>query len=72
MTTDHRQPPAPTADDRLDDELPQGLGLGAARLLERGHPPPAGVPRNPDLLIFATIQPIMFVLLFNYVFGGSI
>ena len=30
------------------------------------------VPRNPDLLIFATIQPIMFVLLFNYVFGGSI
>ena len=30
------------------------------------------VPRNPDLLIFATIQPIMFVLLFNYVFGGAI
>jgi ABC-2 type transport system permease protein/oleandomycin transport system permease protein len=30
------------------------------------------VPRNPDLLVFATIQPIMFVLLFNYVFGGSI
>lgn len=30
------------------------------------------VPRNPDLLIFATLQPIMFVLLFFYVFGGSI
>jgi ABC transporter DrrB family efflux protein len=30
------------------------------------------VPRNPDLLVFATIQPIMFVLLFNYVFGGAI
>lgn len=30
------------------------------------------VPRNPELLIFATIQPIMFVLLFNYVFGGAI
>ena len=30
------------------------------------------VPRNPDLLIFATIQPIMFVLLFDYVFGGAI
>ena len=29
-------------------------------------------PRNPDVLIFATIQPIMFVLLFVYVFGGSI
>ncbi|MGE3444989.1 MAG: ABC transporter permease [Acidimicrobiia bacterium] len=32
----------------------------------------AAVPRNPDLLIFATLQPIMFVLLFRYVFGGSI
>ena len=30
------------------------------------------VPRNPELLVFATLQPIMFVLLFRYVFGGSI
>jgi ABC-2 type transport system permease protein len=30
------------------------------------------VPRNIELLIFATIQPIMFVLLFVYVFGGAI
>lgn len=30
------------------------------------------VPRNPELLIFATLQPIMFVLLFYYVFGGAI
>ncbi len=28
--------------------------------------------RSPDLLIFLTIQPVMFVLLFNYVFGGAI
>jgi ABC transporter DrrB family efflux protein len=28
--------------------------------------------RQPDLLIFSTIQPIMFVLLFTYVFGGVI
>jgi ABC-2 type transport system permease protein/oleandomycin transport system permease protein len=28
--------------------------------------------RNPDLLVFATIQPIMFVVLFVYVFGGAI
>lgn len=28
--------------------------------------------RLPQLLIFATIQPVMFLLLFNYVFGGSI
>lgn len=30
------------------------------------------LPRNVELLIFATIQPIMFVILFVYVFGGSI
>lgn len=30
------------------------------------------VPRNIELLIFATVQPIMFVLLFVYVFGGAI
>ncbi len=28
--------------------------------------------RLPQLLLFATIQPVMFLLLFNYVFGGSI
>ena len=28
--------------------------------------------RQPQLLIFSTIQPIMFVLLFAYVFGGAI
>ena len=30
------------------------------------------LPRNVDMLIFSTLQPIMFVLLFRYVFGGSI
>ena len=30
------------------------------------------ISRIPDLLIFSTIQPIMFVLLFAYVFGGAI
>ncbi len=30
------------------------------------------IPRIPEELIFATIQPIMFVLLFRYVFGGAI
>ena len=30
------------------------------------------VPRNPELLIFATIQPIMFIVLFVYVFEGSV
>ncbi len=28
--------------------------------------------RVPQLLVFSTIQPIMFVLLFRYVFGGAV
>lgn len=28
--------------------------------------------RNPELLVFATIQPVIFVLMFRYVFGGAI
>ena len=28
--------------------------------------------RNPQLLVFATIQPVIFVVMFRYVFGGAI
>jgi len=38
---------------------------------EAGRHLRAGV-RNVDVLIFAMLQPLMFVLLFRYVFGGSI
>jgi ABC transporter DrrB family efflux protein len=30
------------------------------------------IPRVPDQVVYATVQPIMFVLLFAYVFGGAI
>lgn len=30
------------------------------------------IPRNPQLLIFMVVQPIMFVVLFAFVFGGAI
>ncbi|MDX6249286.1 MAG: type transport system permease protein [Kribbellaceae bacterium] len=40
-------------------------GILAWRTLKR-------IPRTPDMLIYATIQPIMFVLLFAYVFGNAI
>jgi ABC transporter DrrB family efflux protein len=30
------------------------------------------IPRIPELVVFATIQPVMFVFLFRYVFGGAI
>ena len=32
----------------------------------------ARIPRQPDLLTAYTVQPVMFVLLFVYVFGGAI
>jgi ABC transporter DrrB family efflux protein len=30
------------------------------------------IPRNPELLLDVTVQPVIFVLLFRYVFGGAI
>ena len=30
------------------------------------------IPRNPEQMVFVLVQPVMFVLLFVYVFGGSI
>ncbi len=30
------------------------------------------LPRNPDMLVGVTVQPVMFVVLFTYVFGGAI
>ncbi len=30
------------------------------------------MPRSLEVLLFATVQPVMFVLLFSYIFGGSI
>ena len=44
--------------------LADGLVLAKRNLLQ--------IPRVPELLVFATIQPVMFVLLFRYVFGGAI
>jgi ABC-2 type transport system permease protein/oleandomycin transport system permease protein len=31
-----------------------------------------GLARTPQLLVFSTIQPVIFVLMFRYVFGGAI
>lgn len=44
--------------------LADGLVLTKRNLLK--------IPRVPELLVFSTIQPVMFVLLFRYVFGGAI
>lgn len=65
--------PGTEADDRLRPTLPrQGLRAGIhdavvvmGRNLRRYQ-------RQPQIAVFVFIQPIMFVLLFRYVFGGSL
>ena len=63
--TDHRpQALRPPRRSRLYWALADGLVLAKRNLVQ--------IPRIPELLVFATIQPVMFVLLFRYVFGGAI
>jgi ABC transporter DrrB family efflux protein len=54
----------PKAYPRLYWTLADALVLAKRHLVQ--------IPRIPEELVFATIQPIMFVLLFRYVFGGAI
>ncbi|MGF1661488.1 MAG: ABC transporter permease [Kineosporiaceae bacterium] len=48
---------------------PRGVALHALVLAWRNL---AQIPRNPQLLVFIAVQPVMFTLLFAYVFGGAI
>ena len=54
----------PLARSRLYWTIADALVLAKRHLIQ--------IPRIPEELVFATIQPIMFVLLFRYVFGGAI
>ncbi|MEZ5243665.1 MAG: ABC transporter permease [Acidimicrobiales bacterium] len=51
---------------------PKGIRSGLQDALTEAGRHLRVIPRNIELLIFASVQPIMFVLLFAYVFGGSI
>ncbi len=57
-------PPVPPA------RLPLSAVVSDALVLTRRNL--RHVVRTPDLLVFATLQPIVFLLLFRYVFGGAI
>lgn len=48
------------------------LGMAASDTLVVARRNLLRIPRQPDLLIGFTVQPIMFVLLFTLVFGGAI
>src|SRR3989440_1053433 len=54
----------PPARPRLYWTIADALVLAKRHLIQ--------IPRIPEELIFATIQPIMFVLLFRYLFGGAL
>lgn len=49
-----------------------GVGHGVSDTLVLALRNLRRIPRAPDLLISFTLQPLMFVLLFTYVFGGAI
>lgn len=60
---------------RVDDDdarMATGLGWALRDSWNEAVRHLRAIPRNPDLLVFSTMQPVMFVLLFRYVFGGSI
>lgn len=59
MAAPHRGLPA-----RVAWALRDGLAMTRRNLLT--------LRRTPQLMVFATIQPLLFVLMFRYVFGGSI
>ncbi|MEM9745126.1 MAG: ABC transporter permease [Actinomycetota bacterium] len=61
-----------TGPERRPDEPPSGLEWAVRDAWVEASRHLRIVPRNPELLMFATIQPVMFVLLFVYVFGGAI
>jgi ABC transporter DrrB family efflux protein len=55
-----------------DADLPRGIRWTVHDSWHEAMRHIRALPRNVDAFVFATMQPIMFVLLFRYVFGGSI
>jgi ABC-2 type transport system permease protein/oleandomycin transport system permease protein len=51
---------------------PEGLGYAVQDTLTIAWRNLLTIRRVPQLLVFATIQPLLFVLMFRYVFGGAI
>ena len=50
----------------------KGLSYGISDTLVLAKRSLLRIPRQPDLLVGFTVQPILFVLLFVYVFGGAV
>ncbi|MDQ6616545.1 MAG: ABC transporter permease [Actinomycetota bacterium] len=63
---------APVEPSPLRQDTPSGLSWALRDCWTEASRHLRALPRNPEVLAFSTIQPVMFVLLFAYVFGGSI
>jgi ABC transporter DrrB family efflux protein len=60
---------ATSVDEVRDRRMPFGVVRDTLAIAQRGL---IGYRRVPQLLVFSTIQPVIFVLMFRYVFGGAI
>ncbi len=63
---------SPTKEEALQPQQRSGLYWTFADAITMAKRNLQQIPRIPEELIFATIQPVIFVLLFRYVFGGAI
>jgi ABC-2 type transport system permease protein len=61
---------APTSDPSVSNRLPRGAALNDALVIAGRNI--KHLLRTPQLLVFSVAQTVMFLLLFRYVFGGSI
>jgi ABC-2 type transport system permease protein/oleandomycin transport system permease protein len=64
ITVPRQAPPAATSRSRAAWAVSDALSVAKRNLI--------AMARTPQVLVFSTIQPVIFVLLFRYVFGGSI
>jgi ABC-2 type transport system permease protein/oleandomycin transport system permease protein len=69
MTTSTTTAPM-TPDARVSNRLPRGAALNDALVIAGRNV--KHLLRTPQLLVFSVVQTVMFLLLFVYVFGGSI
>jgi len=64
------RPEGNSAPETVSNRLPRGAALSDARVIAGRNI--KHLLRTPQLLVFSVVQTVMFLLLFRYVFGGSI
>ncbi|GAB2902257.1 ABC transporter permease [Streptomyces mayteni] len=70
MSTTVKQQPIPAPVSRTGDRISFGQGLRDSLVVARRNL--LRMLRIPEVVVFGIVQPVMFVVLFAYVFGGSI